>query len=456
MIAQFISPLHKAQEDQINESWVHELTSKMTLNYSKSNRRAPRDIEKFIHSANACRIHVEHLHLHPIRLSLTFTQEWSRRNQETEGFVFFQIIRGMASISEAPLTFTSFVVSHAFESPTSLMGIISAHYSSQLMSQLLSIIGSLAILKAPADFLTNIGSGVFSFFYEPINGLVKGPEEFLQGLEHGTQNLARGIFVGFVKGAANVTDLVTHNLAGLTDDFFVDERNAYHKMMLYGGGNSATNKSIQDSLSIAGACVARGFKSGASGIIEQPSKYASRYGAIGLVKGVGKALVGAVVKPVVGVGDGAVVLMNHISEATSDKEVVLKIPKRLRRALPAISSGSSVKITPYDEISAKAQKIVTGGETVDDVYLGHVQTTTTLFIASSQCLWAIDNKTREPWCIDWAEISNFGFVDGSYMRIDVFSNEGIHSNIYEMSSIQLANLFSLLSMQVEKMVSLFV
>ena len=52
--------------------------------------------------------------------------------------------------------------------------------------------------------------------------------------------------------------------------------------------------------------------------------------------GVGKALVGAVVKPVVGVGDAAVVILNHVGDAASEKVIVVKESKRMRRALPKI------------------------------------------------------------------------------------------------------------------------
>ena len=54
---------------------------------------------------------------------------------------------------------------------------------------------------------------------------------------------------------------------------------------------------MHDSFLVAGTCVAKGFRSGAKGIFEQPSIYASRHGTAGLVKGVGKAFVGAIVKP---------------------------------------------------------------------------------------------------------------------------------------------------------------
>eukprot|EP00970_Alexandrium_tamarense_P017406 scaffold9505_cov202-Alexandrium_tamarense.AAC.2 len=449
-IAVFLHPLRK-EEGIEAESWVVTVTSKMTSSYSKPNRRAPREAERMIHSANSGRLYLEQLHLHPLRLTITFTQEWVEETAATEGLMVFSLIRGMASIADATLTFTSFIAGNAFESPQSLAGIISAHYSSQLTNQMLSLLGSLTILKAPIEIVSNIGWGVQRFFYEPIQGLVKGPDEFLLGLESGTHSLARGILTGFVKGAANATDLVTHNLATLTtDEVFQDSRRAHRKLLM----SSVSARTVQDSLSLAGSCVSRGFKSGANGIVDQPTLHASRHGAIGLVKGIGIGLVGAILKPTVGVGDAAVVLMNHVSDATSDKEVVMKVNKRYRRALPRIrtaSLGSGVRLLPYDEVSAKAQRIVTGGETVDDAYIGHVQIQSHLIIASNQCLWAIDKKSREPWCVSWTEISSFGIDGGDCMKVEVFSSFGSVTYVFEMSSVELADCYALLSIQAEKM-----
>jgi hypothetical protein len=428
----------------------------MSEKFSNPDRRAPREVEQMILTANSGRIYFEQLHLHPVRVTLTFTQEWMEWNPGTGGMIF-QFIRGMASIANAPVTFTSFVVAHVFESPQALFRIISTHYSSQLTKQIFAIIGSLAILGAPADFISNVGTGVRDFFYEPINGMVHGPAEFLAGLEVGTQSLARGVFVGVVRGAANVTDLVNTNLAGLTtDDSFIDERKAHQRMLTDAMSRGETKRTIRDSLYLAGASVARGVKSGVVGIVEQPTMYASRHGPIGFVKGVGKAIVGAVVKPVVGVGDAAVLVMNHVSEATSDKQVLPKVPKRLRRGLPRVSSDKPhcVQLVPYDERAAKAQTIVTGGETVDDVYIGHVNIPGHLIIASEQCLWAIDRNTREPWCVRWEEISHFGMLDGSTMRITVFSQTGLKSFIFPVDNrVEFADLHRLLEMQLAKMVS---
>ena len=93
-------------------------------------------------------------------------------------------------------------MSHVFEAPQALGRVVATHYSSQLTKQIFAILGSLAIFGAPADFITNVGTGVRDFFYEPINGAVHGPKQFIEGLEAGTSSLARGVFVGVVRGAA--------------------------------------------------------------------------------------------------------------------------------------------------------------------------------------------------------------------------------------------------------------
>lgn len=343
---------------------------------------------------------------------------------------------------------------HVFEAPQALFRVILTHYSSQLTKQIFGILGSLAILGAPADFISNVGTGVRDFFYEPINGAVHGPRQFIEGLEAGTQSLARGVFVGVVRGAANMAEVLNSNLAGLTaDEDFLDERKAHQRMLTDAMSRGKSNRSFSDSLYLAGASVARGIKSGALGIVEQPAHYASKHGPVGFLKGVGKAMVGVVVKPVVGVGDAAVLVMNHMSDATSLKQVLPKIPKRLRRALPSHSPDKPyrVRLLPYDERAAKAQKIVTGSESLDDVYIGHIDIPSHLIIASDQCLWAIDRRSREPWCVSWEEISHFSSMDGG-VKVVVFSQTGLKTYVFHVDTRQEGiELHKLLSMHVDKM-----
>jgi hypothetical protein len=164
-IASFIQPLGEAQEDQHHDpkAWIADVTRRMAHVYKKENYRTSADVDAIASTANWGRIYIEQLHLHPVRIGLTFTQEWMEWTPGAEGMMIFQFIRGMASIANAPLKFTSFVVGNVFESPQALARIVATHYSSQLTKQIFGILGSLAILGAPADFISNVGTGVRDF-----------------------------------------------------------------------------------------------------------------------------------------------------------------------------------------------------------------------------------------------------------------------------------------------------
>ena len=133
------------------------------------------------------------------------------------------------------------------------------------------------------------------FFYESINGIILGPAEFLEGLEIGTKNLARGLIVGDICGAANVTEVVNSNLADLTADVeYIDKRKAHQRLLIDAISRGNAARTIDESLHFSCGSISRGFKSGAMGIFEQPAHYASKHGTVGFVKGIGKALVGYV------------------------------------------------------------------------------------------------------------------------------------------------------------------
>ncbi len=98
--------------------------------------------------------------------------------------------------------------------------------------------------------------------------------------------------------------------------------------------------------------------------------------------------------------------------------------------------------------------MVADGGRSDEVYAGHVTIASHLLIASDQRLWAIDRRTNEKLCVSWDEISHFGLHDRDKMRITVFSQTGLKSNLFVLGdSADFHALYTLLAMQVEKMVS---
>ena len=78
-----------------------------------------------------------------------------------------------------------------------------------------------------------------------------------------------------------------------------------------------------------------GVASGVTGIFMAPVKGARNEGVGGFFKGVGKGLVGAVVKPVMGVTEGVTAVVQGASNAT-DGKIVKHAQKRRRRAIPLL------------------------------------------------------------------------------------------------------------------------
>ena len=99
-IAKFLEPFtHKQEEDYtVPSDWVAKLTREMDTLSSSQSQAAPEAIQSTIHSANSGRIYFEQLHLHPVRLSFTFTQEWMEWNPASQSTMLVQFIRGMVGI----------------------------------------------------------------------------------------------------------------------------------------------------------------------------------------------------------------------------------------------------------------------------------------------------------------------------------------------------------------------
>ncbi len=76
--------------------------------------------------------------------------------------------------------------------------------------------------------------------------------------------------------------------------------------------------------------------------------------------------------------------MQHVSDAASEKMPIVRTQRRLRRALPittSLKNRQAATLIPYEDDAAMAQKIITSGDNVDDVYLGHIKVQSDVIIA---------------------------------------------------------------------------
>ena len=74
----------------------------------------------------------------------------------------------------------------------------------QLVMELTQVVGQINPLTSPALLLTNLGAGLWSFFYEPSNAAGKSPKEFAVGLYRGTIGLLTSSLTGTAQVATSL------------------------------------------------------------------------------------------------------------------------------------------------------------------------------------------------------------------------------------------------------------
>jgi vacuolar protein sorting-associated protein 13A/C len=71
--------------------------------------------------------------------------------------------------------FSMLGLKNVFMTREEFVNLVQEHYKGQLLSQVYTILGSFEFLGSPLSLVNNLGTGVYDFFYEPAQGLVKVP-----------------------------------------------------------------------------------------------------------------------------------------------------------------------------------------------------------------------------------------------------------------------------------------
>ena len=149
------------------------------------------------------------------------------------------------------------------------------------------------IVGNPMGLVTGVASGVVDFFYEPGQALMTNPSEIGAALSKGTMSLIGGTIGGSMNTVSKMTGAVGKGLGSLTmDESYITQRRGV-----------ALAEDAPDGLRRGVEHVGSGMVRGVTGIVTNPYKEGKKSGASGFMKGMGKGLVGAVVKPAAGVLD---------------------------------------------------------------------------------------------------------------------------------------------------------
>ncbi|XP_045418559.1 vacuolar protein sorting-associated protein 13A isoform X3 [Lemur catta] len=274
----------------------------------------------------------EYFHISPIKLhlsvSLSSGREESKDSKQDEGLIPVHSLNLLLKSIGATLTdvqdvvfkLAFFELNYQFHTTSELQSEVVRHYSKQAIKQMYVLILGLDVLGNPFGLIREFSEGVEAFFYEPYQGAIQGPEEFVEGMALGLKALVGGAVGGLAGAASKITGAMAKGVAAMTmdEDYQQKRREAMNKQPA----------GLREGITRGGKGLVSGFVSGITGIVTKPIKGAQKEGAAGFFKGVGKGLVGAVARPTGGIIDMASSTFQGIKRATETSEVESLRPPR--------------------------------------------------------------------------------------------------------------------------------
>ncbi|PNI62122.1 VPS13A isoform 6 [Pan troglodytes] len=274
----------------------------------------------------------EYFHISPIKLhlsvSLSSGREEAKDSKQNGGLIPVHSLNLLLKSIGATLTdvqdvvfkLAFFELNYQFHTTSDLQSEVIRHYSKQAIKQMYVLILGLDVLGNPFGLIREFSEGVEAFFYEPYQGAIQGPEEFVEGMALGLKALVGGAVGGLAGAASKITGAMAKGVAAMTmdEDYQQKRREAMNKQPA----------GFREGITRGGKGLVSGFVSGITGIVTKPIKGAQKGGAAGFFKGVGKGLVGAVARPTGGIIDMASSTFQGIKRATETSEVESLRPPR--------------------------------------------------------------------------------------------------------------------------------
>lgn len=268
----------------------------------------------------------EFFHISPIKMHLSFSlstggEDGLKEKRETElipvqslNLLLKSIGATLTDVQDVVLKLAFFELKFQFCTTQQLQWEVIRHYSKQAIKQMYVLVLGLDVLGNPFGLIRGLSEGVEAFFYEPYQGAIQGPEEFVEGMTYGVKALVGGAVGGIAGAASRITGAMAKGVAAITmDEEFQQKRRETMNKQPSG---------LREGLTRGGKGLVSGFVSGITGIVTKPIKGAQKEGAAGFFKGVGKGLVGAVARPTGGIIDMASSTFQGIKRATETSQDV--------------------------------------------------------------------------------------------------------------------------------------
>uniref|UniRef100_T1J6X9 Large ribosomal subunit protein uL13 n=1 Tax=Strigamia maritima TaxID=126957 RepID=T1J6X9_STRMM len=313
--------------------------------------------------------YLEHVLLCPVKLNFSFSprgvvhktnpepQSWK---QDILNFFLNSIGATLTEVKDVELKMAYYEQKGVRMSPSQLFDSVKSHYSTQLVQQVYVLILGLDMLGNPYGLVKDFTQGFGDFFYEPLRASINGPEEFAESVASGVRSL-----LGHVVGsAAGSVSLITGSLGQALAVLSFDEEYKRKRRQ-----RIQPQKSLPDSMIVAGKGFVLGVVLGLSGMFVKPITGTQEEGVEGFFKGVGKGLMGLLTKPTGGIVDMVSMAFDGIRRVVEMGENVV-----MRNRLPRhLNSCQGVK--PYSLYMANGRHLLLnlsrGHYSESDIYFAH-------------------------------------------------------------------------------------
>ncbi|GME93292.1 unnamed protein product [Ambrosiozyma monospora] len=253
----------------------------------------------------------EHFTIQPLQFNLSFTRTERLNAEETSdannalGAMLNILTMAIGNINDAPLKLSSLFLTNLRAPVPYLLQTMREHYQQAFLYQVYRVLGSADVLGNPVGLFNNISSGVMDIFYEPYQGFIMTdrPQELGIGLAKGGLSFLKKSVFGFSDSFAKFTSSMAKGLTAASMDKQFQEKRRISRQ------KNKPNHALYG-IKIGATSLIDGFSSGITGLATQPIDGASKDGAAGFFKGLGKGLIGLPTKTATGFFDFA----NNVSE----------------------------------------------------------------------------------------------------------------------------------------------
>ncbi|OQR79458.1 vacuolar protein sorting-associated protein 13A-like [Tropilaelaps mercedesae] len=354
-----------------------------------------------VHAVQGQRDYIDFLHLSPMKIHLSFSmQAGGSAPPPPEGaFSGLKLLLksfgfNLADIQGAVLKLDYFERKNDFLTMSQLISDVTNHYQKQALKQFYVVILGLDVMGNPVGLLMGITTGVGDLFYEPLQGAIQGPEEFIAGLAQGVYSLIGHTVGGAADAMGKITGALGKGVAALTMDEDYQKKRRLER--------NKRPQDITEGIAQSGKDLVMGFYDGVTGVVTKPLEGAREEGITGFMKGMGKGIIGVVARPASGMVDFANGTFASVKRATELEDVAVPVrPPRLIRSGGIVSAYNRMEAEGHQLL----QEVENGKYASTDAYVTHLRVCSDgqnfVILTSQRILFVEKGDIFGHWNCEW-------------------------------------------------------